>query len=236
MLDVITKADYWGWREAGCQSGNRGTLKDMQDTFILHALKDMKPSRLAEAGGGHSRVLPKFKSAGHECWNIDRLEGAGAGPIGAPKHSDFQLVRTFLGDFSAELPNGYFDVVFSISVVEHIPNDAYAKFVRDAVRILKPGGLFLHAIDVYLLDAGAKHRYCDALASRMTLYRQTDALSEGALVWLMDPVVGADLHASARYATNNMDELFQWNRIAPTLRDVREQANSCSLKLAMRKR
>lgn len=45
-----------------------------------------------------------------------------------------------------------FDVVFSISVVEHVPTEDLAAFHADQLRILKPGGMFVHAIDVLLLD------------------------------------------------------------------------------------
>ena len=46
-----------------------------------------------------------------------------------------------------------FDVVFSISVVEHVGTaEELAAFHEDQLRILKPGGMFIHAIDLYLED------------------------------------------------------------------------------------
>lgn len=237
MLGVITKADYWAGREAGHVSGKRGSLKDVQDVFLLRTLAAFaRRLRIAEAGGGHSRILPKLAAAGHECWNIDRLEGAGNGPKAEPAHADYRLVKVFLGEFSPELSADYFDVVCSVSVVEHIPDDEYAGFVRDATRILKSGGLFIHAIDVYLMDAGSQHRHVQHLAARLDLYRQTAALSGGALEWCEAPAIGPGLSASARWATNSVERLFKWNRIAPALREVREQADSCSLKMMLRKR
>jgi hypothetical protein len=236
MFEVITKSEYWRWREAGLESGTQGTLKGFQDTFILFTLKDIGGSRLAEAGGGNSRVLPKLAAAGNECWNVDRMEGFGGGPVGVAKQPEYRLVRSFIGDFTPDLPANYFDVVFSISVVEHIPSEAYRDFVLDSVRILKSGGLFVHAIDVYLPDAGSQPRYRESLSSRLALYLQTAALSDGALDWVELPSVSMDLSASARWASNSVDELFKWNGFAPSLRELRENADSCSLKMIMRKK
>lgn len=235
MFEVITKSDYWRWREAGFESGTQGTLKGFQDTFVLFTLRDIGRSRLAEAGGGNSRVLPKLAAAGNECWNVDRMEGFGGGPVRIAKQTDYRLVRSYVGDFSPDLPANYFDVVFSISVVEHIPSEGYRNFVLDSVRILKSGGLFVHAIDVYLPDAGSQPRHREFLSSRLDLYLQTAALSGGALDWVAEPSVSTGLSASAKWATNSVDELFKWNEFAPSLRDLREHADSCSLKLIMRK-
>lgn len=38
------------------------------------------------------------------------------------------------------IPSNYFDIVYSISVIEHIPDDGDIKTVAELLRVLKPGG------------------------------------------------------------------------------------------------
>ncbi|MBK8551292.1 MAG: methyltransferase domain-containing protein [Ignavibacteria bacterium] len=49
-----------------------------------------------------------------------------------------------------ELPEKYFDFVFSISALEHVPlsdERVFEEIVKDIDRLLKPGGLSMHCID-----------------------------------------------------------------------------------------
>jgi hypothetical protein len=39
-----------------------------------------------------------------------------------------------------------------VSVVEHVPTQGLESFFQDGLRILKRGGLWLHAIDIYITD------------------------------------------------------------------------------------
>lgn len=53
-----------------------------------------------------------------------------------------------MGEFSEELPENYFDMVFSVSVLEHVPIDWLENVIKDIHRILKKGGISCHSIDV----------------------------------------------------------------------------------------
>jgi SAM-dependent methyltransferase len=45
------------------------------------------------------------------------------------------------------MPDGYFDVVYSMSVIEHIDGAAGdSQALREMIRVLKPGGLFLISV------------------------------------------------------------------------------------------
>ena len=232
MFDVITKSDYWAWRDAGFYSTSQGKLKDIQDTFVLAFLRDCRGKRICEVGGGDSRVL-RHLSQENECWLLDRFEGQGAGPKKMPEIPKVRFVREFLGAMTPDLPNDYFDVVFSVSVVEHVPDSDYAAFVQDGVRILRPGGLFLHAIDAYLPDADADPY--PVIDRRLFQYVNTPSVAGGRLTWHEKPVIGPGLRASSRLATSSADTLYLWNKIAPDLRPVRETMSSCSLRMVLRK-
>jgi ubiquinone/menaquinone biosynthesis C-methylase UbiE len=128
-------------------------VKDYQDLLVFSYIKNiLKPnSRILEVGGGNSRIINHFSHI-HECWNIDKLEGCGNGPTDIDS-TGFRLVRDYIGNFSRELPDDYFDLVFSISALEHVPEkdpQLFNKIKADIDRVLKPNGLSLHCLDVVL--------------------------------------------------------------------------------------
>ena len=130
-------------------------LKVYQDLFMFTFIKHNIPprSRILDIGGGDSRILRHFRNI-HECWNIDKLEGVGNGPTNIDT-SSFRIVYDYMGNFSDELPDNYFDLVFSISTLEHVPAgepETYKNIMNDINRVLKPGGFSVHCIDVVLKD------------------------------------------------------------------------------------
>ena len=125
-------------------------LKVYQDLFMFSFIKNniKQRSKLLDIGGGNSRILNFFKYD-HECWNIDKLEGIGHGPREIDA-TGFRLVLDYMGNFNDELPENYFDLVFSISTLEHIPLDdtkIYENILKDINRVLKPGGYSVHCVD-----------------------------------------------------------------------------------------
>lgn len=125
-------------------------LKVYQDLFMFTFIKNnIKPgSKLLDIGGGNSRILSYFKFD-YECWNIDKLEGIGHGPTEVDT-TGYRLVLDYMGNFNEELPDNYFDLVFSISTLEHIKLDdikIYKNILEDIDRVLKPGGYSVHCVD-----------------------------------------------------------------------------------------
>lgn len=237
MFDIVSKADYWSWRKAldVDMGGGRGTLKGVQDTFILSQLTGRTGLKVLEMGGGASRVLPHLADT-NECWNADKLEGVGDGPKRIPQSKGIKLVRAFVSEFSPELPDNYFDVVFSISVVEHVPDPEYADMIKDCARILKPGGMLIHAIDAYLVDPQDVATIGSYTKRRTEMYLKTPEISNGQLVWHAPTAIPAEIASSARHAVNQMDELYAWNTVAPSLTQLRLVAQNCSYKMILTKK
>lgn len=232
MLDIIRKHEYFDWVERKLASPREHMLKHVQDAWVLAMIAEHAPDRrltIAEAGGGDSRVLEALKPR-HECWNIDRFEGAGNGPQGVPEVEDVRIVPAYLGDFDSRLPDAHFDVVFSISVMEHVSLDAQERFFRDCTRILKPGGLMLHAIDLYVFDRPKPKRN-----ERISRYVAVPEELQLPLAWLNPPTIDESVRFRCEYATNSDATLAKWNRLVPTMRHVREQAQHVSIKAAWRK-
>ncbi len=125
-------------------------LKLIQDLAIVDFISNnLHPgAKILEIGGGYSRVLVYFKDR-FEGWNLDKFEGIGNGPKKIPTDMPYKIVPDYIGAFSKDLPNGYFDLIFSISVFEHVEGDAAAMsaITDDIDRLLKPDGLQVHCMD-----------------------------------------------------------------------------------------
>lgn len=222
MLQFIDKKEFFEWLDAGIANSSDQTLKGIQDAWILSRIGDTTGKKVAEIGGGNSRTLEALVKK-NQCWNIDKFEGAGAGPKtwrGSPK---IQVIKAFMGDFSTGLEDGFFDVVYSVSVIEHVPTDRLGDFFRDVARILKPGSYFHSAIDLYLGDestTGARERIGAYLSA---------SIADTGLEFVDPPAVSPEASFSCAYATNSDITMNIWNKVAPALRDVRETCQSVSL-------
>ena len=130
-------------------------LKAVGTLFCVDKIVRFKPTRILEAGAGWNTHFDKHFGADLEYWMIDD-----ASSIGGNKESQekFELairnrqkthfVRGFLGSFLPELPEACFDLVFSISTIEHVPSEQKRNFYKDMFRVLKPGGIIAHSIDI----------------------------------------------------------------------------------------
>mgnify|MGYP000432989328 CR=1 FL=1 len=227
MFDIITKEDYWSYMDRGLVRPATRRLKNAQDGYALDRLQGVSGARILEVGGGESRVLDEFASNGNECWNADDFKGSGNGPVTIPDNTSYKISPVLLGEFSPELPDGFFDYVFSISVVEHIPGDVLVAFFADACRVLKPGGVMFHAIDLYLYD---DHETPHATKQRTRVQAYLDTVTQLPLEWQCAPAIGADVTFRTRYAANSDEQLYNWSRSLPNLRPVRAAAQNSSIK------
>ncbi len=135
-------------------------LKLYQDLLVYNFIIANLPhgAKLLEVGGGNSRMIEILKED-YECWNVDKFEGDGNRPKQLPNTTGYRLVLAYMGEFSSELPDNYFDCVFSISVLEHIyPVDEqnFSRICNDMNRVLKPGGFSIHCFDVVSEKGGDK--------------------------------------------------------------------------------
>ena len=132
----------------------RSAIKCYQDLLVLSFIRDtlVPGSKILDVGGANSRVLSHLSNE-YECWCIDKYEGLGHGDVVIPgPECGFKVIVDYMGNFNSQLPDGYFDMVFSISALEHgvQEKEAIENILRDINRVLKTGGFSLHCIDAVI--------------------------------------------------------------------------------------
>ena len=114
--------------------------------------------KVMEVGGAYS-LLPKYlgDKYGVEAWigddfgicTDDERWSRWGDPRSLPeKYPSVKYVFKPFGKFDDKYPDGYFDCIFSVSTLEHIPYEYRLDVFKDMNRCLKTGGRQLHSIDV----------------------------------------------------------------------------------------
>lgn len=118
-----------------------------------------KGQKIIEVGGAYS-LLPKYLSEKYEleAWigddfGIDSEEEENWSRWGNPillpeRYPMIKYVFKKFGFFSPEFPDKYFDKIFSVSTLEHIPDRHRLSVFQDMHRCLNNGGMELHTIDI----------------------------------------------------------------------------------------
>jgi SAM-dependent methyltransferase len=133
-------------------------IKAHNRPWIEEAGRFQAGQRIVEVGGAYSR-LPEYLGNRYKVdpWVADDFGMASDEPMWARWGDPRDLPRQFptvtyvfrrLGDFAPELPSASFDRVFSVSTLEHIPHTAIPAVLKDMHRLLAPGGIELHTIDI----------------------------------------------------------------------------------------
>jgi ubiquinone/menaquinone biosynthesis C-methylase UbiE len=149
-FSCLRSPDFYGYSFDIYQSA----IKCYQDLLVLSFIRDSLPpgSRILDVGGANSRVLTHLSNE-YECWCIDKYEGLGQGDVVVPgSDSGFKVVVDYMGNFNSDLPDTYFDMVFSVSALEHGLQEkkVIQNILLDIDRVLKTGGFSLHCIDAVI--------------------------------------------------------------------------------------
>lgn len=224
MFRFVTKKELWTIENSGILKNvpqmSPWHMKNIQDAVAYNYLSSYKNSTIAEIGGGNSRLL-RALMGNNRCVNIDKYEGAGNGPTQQALPAGIDVIHAYLGKETKKLiESGTFDAVFSISVIEHIPDGDLSDVFEEIARISKKGALSLHLIDVY----------CDekpTLQTRMT--QLTDLFFTYFSPLEQDMLSPREVKFSCNYATNPDNVMHQWNKVSPALQSVRELQQGCSL-------
>ena len=228
VLKFVNKELYWSLLDRGLEKklkkpGWPWHLKSIQDLVAFSFLEAEIDRKIAEIGGGNSRILPALAHA-NECTNIEKFEGADGGPAKETKFRKVRNVKCFVGEFSDQLAESSFDILFSVSVVEHVTNPDMEAFIKDCHRILRPGGSMVHLVDMYLAPGRVDYN-----RSRVELYRSA---FDSQLFQPTGELISGDdasLTFDVSYCTNPDNIMYEWNKVNPVLRPLRETSQSVTL-------
>lgn len=231
MLRFVTKAQYWKVLDAGVMDGVRGTgvwhLKDIQDAIACSHLRESQGLDIAEIGAGHSRLI-ELLAKENRCTAIDEYKGFGGGPKTKPNIANVRFAECMIGNSQDVIPAQSFDVLYSVSVVEHVAIEGLAQFFLDCHRILRPGGKMVHLIDAYVEDS---------LGSNQELWLRVEEYLKPFGEWF-EPLgklqfsCVEDLAFRSAYATNPDNVMRQWNSFAPGHAKKRQLSQSCAIEMA----
>lgn len=227
-LRFVTKQEHWDIEDSGVLNGiaRPGVwhLKTIQDAVAYYYLHQMQEKAIGEIGGGRSRLLPQLAKT-NECFNFEVFQGRDGGPDEEVEVPGVVNVKALVGQTEDSFPPGRLDALFSVSVVEHIPTENLRSFFTDSLRLLRPDGLAVHLIDVYLNDDSHSD---EALYSRLAEYVRPlhGEFSPENAAHLLDP---SNVTFSCSFATNPDNVMAMWNRAVPALRKQRERSQVVAL-------
>lgn len=147
--------------------GQSWGLKQMGNLFCVDKIKHTKAKRILESGAGFNLYFDRHFGRKYEYWMADKSGFYEDDLFKAARNRrlNTNYIDTFLGEFSKDLPDNYFDLVFSVSVLEHVPFSEIDKVCDDMARIVRPGGFTAHSIDVTPRSTEKGIKYFHALKS-----------------------------------------------------------------------
>lgn len=155
MFELATTGHWWEIaKKYPILSDHPNVLKPLGYAHIINLIEAFKPKRILEIGhGGFSFVFEIFYDK-IEMWGLDDLldnSSVSKDDLNRIRkdYPDVKFVEGLMGKNIKELPENYFDLVYSVSVIEHVPDESLKDFFDETYRILKEGGIVSHSFDVY---------------------------------------------------------------------------------------
>ncbi len=220
MFDVIRKLEYFDCLNENFASKDHISLKGIQDGWTLRELSGTTNKRIMEMGGGNSRILAKLE--GNKLWNVDKFEGIGQGPTEIREEDGVEVVKAFMGEFSSSVPQ--VDIIFSISVIEHIPFEGYGDAFLDMARCLIPGGTMIHTIDLPLADIPLSHS-----DTRISLLSKS--VEKAGLQWRVQPKLMPGTVFTSDMASHSDLEMWKWIHISKDVKRMADHNQLVSIKM-----
>lgn len=130
--------DEYSWAASECQL--------LKERHLLEFIPSGLHTLALEVGAGNGRCAEPLSTV---CGTLVTLESSRVGLRQLQKRNLPNVVPVL--SFSEELPfkSDTFDLVASITVIEHIPPEKAAAFLQEHYRVLKPGGWLLIRNDAW---------------------------------------------------------------------------------------
>jgi 2-polyprenyl-3-methyl-5-hydroxy-6-metoxy-1,4-benzoquinol methylase len=138
-------------------------LKDVQRPWILKAIVRTVPvgSKLLEIGAGDPHVANLLSQLGYDVTVVDPYDGTGNGPKEYKELSrqfpNITIIRDFFTTETKGIDVDSFDCVYSISVLEHVPDSDLIELFKAVRKFGKSAKVkSIHAIDHVMQGDGAE--------------------------------------------------------------------------------
>jgi 2-polyprenyl-3-methyl-5-hydroxy-6-metoxy-1,4-benzoquinol methylase len=196
-----SEALFYGTARDFCDSADhlpflsslQGDLKDLQRPAALKLIVGLLPpgSSLLEIGAGEPYVAHVLSLLGYNVTVVDPYDGSGRGPTEFDyyrrKYPDVTIVRNLFSKELTGISANSFDCIYSISVLEHVPQPALAHVFAGIRQFLKAGGHSLHLVDHVLAGNDAEFHLSHlgkivASQSELTLAQAADPAGQLAAV------------------------------------------------------
>ena len=156
FVRAYPELDYW----------KDGDLKASQRCWTFHYARKYLPEagRFLDVGGSRCELARVLSRLGYEVWVVDPYDGCGGGTTNFTrvrwKNPRIKFVRGYMGE-DAPLPESYFDMVSSTSVLEHMSADRHEAIWNQYLRVLRDGGIALDSVDMCVRGVGSTegHRH-----------------------------------------------------------------------------
>jgi hypothetical protein len=185
QIGVATVKDFCdSWDNMNPLASLSGDLKDVQRPWMIKAILASVPvgSRLCEIGAGEPFVADFLSKCGYQVTIVDPYDGSGQGPTRFETFSaSYRHIRFVREKFGRDLPplsDGYFDAIYSISVLEHVPRDEVLSVCEGMKRYCRVGAASIHAIDHVLRGNGDAYHHDHLLLYAKNLGIHQEALEQ----------------------------------------------------------
>ena len=141
------------WNEKWIFAEIKREIYEAENSPVIEILKKFLPpsGKILDAGCGLGGYLIWLKNNGYDAYGIDFSKDA----ISKLKMYDTSLKVKVANCENLPFPDDYFDVYISLGVMEHIEQGC-EKFLKEAHRVLKKGGILLISVPYVNLYRGIK--------------------------------------------------------------------------------
>jgi 2-polyprenyl-3-methyl-5-hydroxy-6-metoxy-1,4-benzoquinol methylase len=157
------------------QSNN--TTRTYEYPWAYYAAELTVPKRIVEIGGSRSGLQFVLSREGHEVTNVDPgvgwpLDEERIRELNSWFNSSVALKNCTIG--KANLPDNYYDLFLSVSVIEHLDEQDIQEVMENAYRCLKPGGRFVITLDLFLNIEPFSRRASNEIGKNQNVRRMVD--------------------------------------------------------------
>ncbi len=133
-------------------------LKQLGTLYVFDWIARHKPRRVLEMGAGLSLYFDQAIGQHCDYWMVDDsgFYDAKAFADADAKRKNTTFASGLVGQKIDDLPANHFDLIFSISVLEHAPNNAIQPISDHMRQLLAPGGRIIHSLDLPIRLAPAR--------------------------------------------------------------------------------